>query len=146
MKRIVRLVCVPAFVILLLSGCARESGKETPSPSASLTALQYEIDNIAVDFSSMWYYRQIEQQTGVHVDFTEIKDSEWSSSVSLAFARGKMPDMILRGSLDVEEYGVTQHLLVPLDEYMDRGFLPNYTERMDRAGLREQMTASDGHI
>ena len=146
MKRIVRLVCVPAFVILLLSGCARESGKETPSPSVSLTALQYEIDNIAVDFSSMWYYRQIEQQTGVHVDFTEIKDSEWSSSVSLAFARGKMPDMILRGSLDVEEYGVTQHLLVPLDEYMDRGFLPNYTERMDRAGLREQMTASDGHI
>ena len=146
MKRIVRLVCIPALMVLLLSGCARETGKEAPSPSVSLTALQYEIDNIAVDFSSMWYYRQIEQQTGVHVDFTEIKDSEWSSSVSLAFARGKMPDMILRGSLGVEEYGVTQHLLVPLDEYMDRGFLPNYTERMDRAGLREQMTASDGHI
>ena len=133
-------------MVLLLTGCARETGKEAPSPSVSLTALQYEIDNIAVDFSSMWYYRQIERETGVHVDFTEIKDSEWSSSVSLAFARGKMPDMILRGSLDVEEYGVTQHLLVPLDEYMDRGFLPNYTERMDRAGLREQMTASDGHI
>ena len=102
MKRIIRLACVAAFVILLLSGCARESGKEPPSSPVSLTALQYEIDNIAMDFSSMWYYRQIEQQTGVHVDFTEIKDSEWSSSVSLAFARGKMPDMILRGSLDVE--------------------------------------------
>lgn len=146
MKRFVRLVCVLACVVLLLTGCAQESGKETSSPSASLTALQYEIDNIAVDFSSMWYYQQIEQQTGVHVDFTEIKDSEWSSSVSLAFAKGKMPDMILRGSLDVEEYGVTQHLLVPLDEYMDRGLLPNYTARMDQAGLREQMTASDGHI
>ncbi len=146
MKRFVLPVCVLAFVILLLSGCARETGKETPSPSVSLTALQYEIDNIAVDFSSMWYYNQIEQQTGVHVDFTEIKDSEWSSSVSLAFARGKMPDMILRGSLDVEEYGVTQHLLVPLDEYMAKGSLPNYTERMDQAGLREQLTASDGHI
>jgi len=109
-------------------------------------ALQYEIDNIAVDFNSLWYYRQIEQQTGVHVDFTEIKDSEWSSSVSLAFAKGKMPDIILRGSLDVEEYGVSQHLLVPLDEYMAKGYLPNYTERMDRAGLREQLTASDGHI
>ena len=146
MKRFVRLVCVLACVVLLLTGCTQESGKETSSPSASLTALQYEIDNIAVDFSSMWYYQQIEQQTGVHVDFTEIKDSEWSSSVSLAFAKGKMPDMILRGSLDVEEYGVTQHLLVPLDEYMDRGLLPNYTARMDQAGLREQMTASDGHI
>ena len=146
MKRIIQLVCVLALPVLVLTGCARESGKEVPSPSVSLTALQYEIDNIAVDFSRMWYYQQIEQQTGVHVDFTEIKDSEWSSSVSLAFARGKMPDMILRGSLDVEEYGVTQHLLIPLDEYMAEGKLPNYTQRMDQAGLREQMTASDGHI
>ena len=146
MKRIVQLVCVPALVILLLTGCARETGRQAPPASASLTALQYEIDNISVDFNRLWYYQQIEQQTGVHVNFTEIKDSEWSSSVSLAFAKGKMPDMILRGSLDVEEYGVTQHLLVPLDEYMAKGYLPNYTERMDQAGLREQMTASDGHI
>ena len=146
MKRIVRLASISVLLILLLSGCAVESGKEASSPSVSLTALQYEIDNIAVDFSSMWYYKQIEQQTGVHVDFTEIKDSEWTSSVSLAFARGKMPDMILRGSLDVEEYGVTQHLLVPLDVYMAKGYLPNYTSRMDQAGLREQLTASDGHI
>ena len=35
-----------------------------------------------------------------------------------------MPDLILRGSLDVEEYGVTRHLLVPLDEYMARGCCP----------------------
>ena len=94
----------------------------------------------------MWYFRQIEQQTGVHVDFNEVKDSEWSSSVGLAFAQGKMPDMILRGSLDVEEYGVKRHLLVPLDEYIEKGFLPNYAARMDQAGLREQLTASDGHI
>lgn len=146
MKRIVRLACAAVSVLLLLSGCAREPGKEAAPPSVSLTALQYEIDNIAVDFNRLWYYQQIERQTGIHVDFTEIKDSEWSSSVSLAFARGNKPDMILRGSLDVEEYGVKQHLLVPLDEYMAKGYLPNYTERMDRAGLREQLTASDGHI
>jgi putative aldouronate transport system substrate-binding protein len=146
MKRIVQLVCVPALVILLLTGCARETGRQAPPASASLTALQYEIDNISVDFNRLWYYQQIEQQTGVHVNFTEIKDSEWSSSVSLAFAKGKMPDMILRGSLDVEEYGVTRNLLVPLDEYIDRGFLPNYAGRMEQAGLREQLTASDGHI
>ena len=146
MKRILQLAGLLISAVLLLSGCSRDSGKEMSRPSASLTALQYEIDNIAVDFNRLWFFRQIEQQTGVHVDFTEIKDSEWSSSVSLAFAKGKMPDMILRGSLDVEEYGVTRHLLVPLDEYMARGFLPNYASRMDHAGLREQMTASDGHI
>ena len=147
MNRIMKTACLLLAALLLLAGCSAppENG-ESAAPRASLTALQYEIENIAVDFSSMWYFQQIEQQTGVHVDFREVKDSEWSSSVGLAFAKGQMPDMILRGSLDVEEYGVTRHLLVPLDEYIEKGFLPNYAARMDQAGLREQLTASDGHI
>ena len=148
MNRIIKLTCLFAAAVFLLFGCSspKPSPEEPSEAPASLSALQYEIENIAVDFSGMWYYQQIEQQTGIHVDFTEVKDSEWTSSVGLALAGGKMPDMILRGSLDIEEYGVTRHLLVPLDEYMDRGFLPNYTARMDEAGLRGQLTASDGHI
>ena len=147
MKRTVKIICLLAAALLLTTGCSAPPRDEGSSaPVVSLSALQYEIDNIAVDFSSMWYFQQIEQQTGVHVDFKEVKDSEWSSSVGLAFAQGKMPDMILRGSLDVEEYGVTRHLLVPLDEYIEKGYLPNYAARMDQAGLREQLTASDGHI
>lgn len=147
MNRTIRIISLLAAVLFLLTGCAAPQQEESPPvPGVSLSALQYEIDNIAVDFSRMWFFRQIEQQTGVHVDFKEVKDSEWSSSVGLAFAKGQMPDMILRGSLDVEEYGVTRHLLVPLDEYIDRGFLPNYAKRMEQAGLREQLTASDGHI
>ena len=132
---------------LLLSGCAAQTPEtQTASAPVSLTALQYEIENVAVDFSDMWYFQQIEAQTGVHVDFDEVKDSEWSSSVSLAFARGNLPDMILRGSLDVEEYGVSRHLLLPLDEYMAKGFLPHYAKRLEESGLRDQLTASDGHI
>ena len=104
MKRTVKIICLLAAALLLMTSCSaspRDGGSS--APTVSLSALQYEIDNIAVDFSNMWFFRQIEQQTGVHVDFREIKDSEWSSSVSLAFVNGKMPDMILRGSLDVEE-------------------------------------------
>ena len=149
MHRILKIICLLGVMSLLLVGCSSPetgTGDNKAEPAVSLTALQYEIDNIAVDFSKMWFYQQLEAKTGVHVDFSEVKDSEWSSSVSLAFVKGKMPDLILRGSLDVEEYGVTRHLLVPLDEYMARGLLPNYTARMDEAGLRQQLTASDGHI
>ena len=146
MNRRMRMICLLAAAAMLLGSCSAPEAGKKPAAAVSLSALQYEIDNIAVDFSSMWYYQQIEEQTGVHVDFSEVKDSEWSSSVGLAFSRGKLPDMILRGSLDIEEYGVTRHLLVPLDEYIRRGFLPNYAARMDEAGLREQLTASDGHI
>ena len=147
MKRIAKLICLAAAAMLLVTGCTSPGPEEKASgPAVSLSALQYEIKNIPVDFSSMWYFQKIEEQTGVHVDFNEVKDSEWTSSVSLAFAKGKMPDLILRGSLDIEEYGVKRHLLVPLDEYMQRGLLPNYAGRMEKAGLREQLTASDGHI
>ena len=99
MKRTVQIICLLAAALLLMTGCSAPPRDEGSSaPVVSLSALQYEIDNIAVDFSSMWFFQQIEQQTGVHVDFKEVKDSEWSSSVGLAFAQGKMPDMILRGS------------------------------------------------
>ena len=140
-------LCVVFAAVLLLSGCAAgKPDQQAHAPAVSLTALQYEIENVAVDFSNMWFYRQIEAQTGVHVDFDEVKDSEWDSSVSLAFAKGKLPDLILRGSLDVEEYGVSRHLPVPLDEYIRRGLMPNYAARLENSGLRDQLTASDGHM
>ncbi|MBQ8136401.1 MAG: hypothetical protein IJ174_03115 [Clostridia bacterium] len=84
---------------LLLSGCAAPNeDNQTVNPAVSLSALQYELENMAVDFNALWFFERIEAQTGVHVDFEDVKDSEWESSVSLAFARGNMPDMILRGS------------------------------------------------
>ncbi len=145
-RRIIGL-CFALAGALLLTGCAgKPPAGETAGPAVSLTALQYEIENVAMDFSDMWFFRKIEEQTGVRVVFDEVKDSEWNSSVSLAFAKGKMPDMILRGSLDVEEYGVTRHLLVPLDEYIRKGMLPHYAERLEKSGLRDQLTASDGHM
>ena len=132
---------------LLLGSC---SGPAPEPPSAtkpvSLTALQYEIENMAVDFNNLWFYKQIEEQTGVHVTFSDVKEAEWSSAVSLTFAKGTLPDLIIRGKLDVEEYGVSRHQLLPLDDYMARGLLPNYTQRLEESGLKNQLTASDGHI
>ncbi len=147
MNRCCKIVCLLLAGALLLSGCTasvRESSGA--SPSVSLTALQYEIENIAVDFNNMWFFQQIEDQTGVHVSFDEVKDPEWVNSVSLAFARNKQPDLILRGSLDIEEYGVSRHLLLPLDEYMAKGFLPHYAALLENSGLESQLTASDGHM
>lgn len=140
-----RVLALLLSVMLLLTGCSAPGPKARKNP-VSLTALQYELENMAVDFNALWFYQRMEEQTGVHVDFEDVKDSEWVSSVSLAFARGNMPDMILRGSLDVEEYGVSRHLLLPLDEYIESGVLPHYAQRLEDSGLRDQLTASDGHM
>ncbi len=147
MDRYKKTTALLAVSALLLTGCTSVERKDAAGRApVSLTALQYEIENVAVDFSDMWYFDRIEEETGVRVEFDEVKDSEWKTSVSLAFARGNMPDLILRGSLDVEEYGVSRHLLLPLDEYMKKGHLPNYARRLEESGLKERLTASDGHI
>ena len=54
--------------------------------------------------------------------------------------------MILRGSLDIEEYGVSRQMLLPLDEYMARGYLPHFAALLEDSGLESQLKASDGHI
>lgn len=145
MRYRIRIMAALLSVILLLTGCAASVPHAQQKP-ITLTALQYELENMAVDFNALWFYQRMEEQTGVHVDFEDVKDSEWVSSVGLAFARGNMPDMILRGSLDVEEYGVSRHLLLPLDEYIAKGFLPHYAHRLQASGLQDQLTASDGHM
>ena len=144
MNHRLQLICLLAAA-LFLSGCAAPDNASR-GPAVSLSALQYEIENIAVDFSDMWFFQQIEEETGVHVSFDEVKDSEWNSAVSLTFARGNLPDLILRGSLDIEEYGVSRHLLLPLDEYMAKGYLPHYAALLEGSDLESQLTASDGHM
>ena len=57
MNRTVKIICLLAAALLLTTGCAappREGGSS--APAVSLSALQYEIENIAVDFSNMWFF------------------------------------------------------------------------------------------
>ena len=112
-----RLACFFVLLLLCLAGCTKETAQE--ESVTSLTALQYELENQTIDFSDMWFYDQLEEKTNVHVDFEEVKDADWVTRTSLMFASNSYKDMILRGYLDTEEYGVSQGLIVPLDAYIE---------------------------
>lgn len=139
-KALLGLLLLPCC--LLLTGCSQEKS-ELPD-KVSLTALQYEIDNQSIDFANMWFFQQLEEQTGVHVDFEEVKDPDWTTHLSLMFASNSYKDMILRGSLDTEDYGVEQHLLVPLDDYLET-YMPTYFSRLSIDGAGNTIPSSDGH-
>lgn len=129
-------------VLLCLTGCGEQQADE--KTSVNLTALQYELENQTIDFADMWFFKQLEEETGVHVDFEEVKHADWSTRVSLMFASNDFRDMILRGSLDTEDYGVSQHLLVALDDYLDT-YMPNYASRLNLDGAGDSIPSSDGH-
>lgn len=117
----------------------------TAEEKVSLTAFQYALENQNTDFNDLWYFDMIEEQTGVHVDFRMVKDADWNTQVNLMFATpDSMDDMILRNSVDVEDYGVSQGLLLPLDEYLTEEIMPNYVSRLGMNDINASIPASDG--
>lgn len=91
--------------------------------------------------------QRLEEQTGIHIEWEVIKGSDWDTKLNLMFASGEYPDVILscNTTVDDEEFGVTQKLLIPLDELTEK-YMPTYTERINNedADPTEGLTASDG--
>lgn len=105
-----------------------------------------DVDSL-VDINSMPAIQALEEKTGIHVEWEVIKGSDWKTKLNLAFASGDYPDVILNTSTDVdrEEYGVTQQLLLPLDDLTEK-YMPNYTERTkaENSDPTLGLLASDG--
>ena len=144
MRRFIKSACIAGLMLLLLlcpAGCTKEVKQE--ESAVTLTALQYELENQGIDFGDLWFFKQLEEKTGVHVDFAEVKEVDWETRISLMFASGRYKDMILRGSLNTEEYGVTQGLLLPLDDYLAE-HMPNYFSRLKQDGVGDAIPPPTG--
>lgn len=66
--------------------------------------------------------QRLEEQTGIHVEWEVMNTSTWNTRRNLIFSSGEYPDIIISngsGSVDIEEYGVTQGILLPVDELTD---------------------------
>ena len=118
MKKLVSLLLACCMLLSLSAAFAEEK--------TELTAFQYALENQNTDFNNLWFFDELEQKTNTHVTFQMVKDADWATNSNLMFAvPDQMPDMILRHAVDVEEYGVSQGLLLPLDEYLTEEIMPN---------------------
>lgn len=138
MKKLVSLLLALALLLSVGSAALAED-------KVNLTAFQYSLENQNVDFNNLWFFQELEEKTGIHVDFETVKDADWSTKLNLMFAvPDEMSDMILRNPVDVEEYGATQQLLMPLDEYLTEDIMPNYMSRLNLNNAGDSIPASDG--
>ena len=136
MKKIVSLLLALMMIFAVTSALAEDK--------VTITAFQYELDNQNIDFQNLWFFQELEEKTGVHVVFNEIKDNDWQTQLNLMFASDTYDDVIIRGGVDIEEYGVTQGLLLPLDEYINEEIMPNYASRLNINNAGDSIPASDG--
>ncbi|MBE5866647.1 MAG: extracellular solute-binding protein [Lachnospiraceae bacterium] len=85
----------------------------------------------AIEIDEMPAIKRMEEETGINLEWEVVKKSDWSTKFNLMLATGEYPDIILGHDMDVsiEEYGVAQKVLLPLDDLIDQ-YLPSYTERI----------------
>ena len=138
MKKLVSLLLACCMLLSLSAAFAEEK--------TELTAFQYALENQNTDFNGLWFFDEVvEPKTNTHVTFQMVKDADWATNVNLMFAvPDQMPDMIIRHAVDVEEYGVSQGLLLPLDEYLTEEIMPNYVSRLNINNAGDSIPASDG--
>lgn len=93
--------------------------------------------------------QRLDELTGIKTEWEVIKGADWDTKLNLMFASGEYPDVIIapNGTVDDEEYGVTQQLLIPLDDLIEE-YMPNYTSRRDaeESDPTVSLVASDGQI
>jgi putative aldouronate transport system substrate-binding protein len=67
------------------------------------------------------------------------------------FASGEYPDVIIgptvgnNGPIDIEAYGVSEHILLPLNELIDE-YMPIYKERLSKSDGWKSLISSDGKM
>ncbi len=107
-----------------------------------------DVDSL-IDIDEMPAVQRLEEETGIDIEWEVIKGSDWETKLNLMFASGEYPDIIIANtvSVDYEEYGVTQGLLIPLNDDLTSQYMPNYTQRREaeEADPTTSLVASDGN-
>ncbi|GAA4058696.1 extracellular solute-binding protein [Amphibacillus indicireducens] len=158
MKKMLRLV-IGTMVILLLAACSGED--QTWSKDWGLEDITFPVEEdvslkimtnsapVAPDDpNDKLIFQRLEEETGVHIEWTNFVGGTFDERRNLAMATGEMPDAIMNANfsdyelLDYAEDG----LIIPLNDLIE-DYMPNLKRVLEEAPQYEgMMTAPDGNI
>ena len=116
-----------------------------------LSVLQYIRDTDATTMSGLWYAEKIEEDTNIHINYTQVNQSDWNTQANLMFASGDYTDIIVNAgtgqyAIDSEVYGVDQGILLTVNDLVDE-YMPVYKGRLDEdLNAWESLVRSDGNM
>ncbi len=143
MKKLVSLLLAAMMLLSLVPSALAEAPTEI-----DVMIWYRDIDDL--NFQEMPYFNDpeigITAQSGVKANFNQIKGADWSTKINLMLTSGEYPDVIVRGGLNLEMYGVDQEILLPLDDYINQ-YMPNYKALLDAdPELAKTLRSSDGKM
>lgn len=168
-RKILALVLASAMTMTALVGCGSSEEVSTNGETAAeagdnFNETGYPIVNEQITLKVMMAVRdsdsltnpdempavqRLEELTNINIEWDMIKGSDWKTKTNLMFSSGEYPDIIIcpngDGYIDDEEYGVTQGLVIPLDDYIEK-YMPIYNERIaaEASDPTVSLIASDG--
>lgn len=100
------------------------------------------------DTGEFYMLNEFKKQTNVDVDLRIFPYETATERLNLDLNSGDYADVIGGWTLSdsmILTYGVNQGVFIPLEDYFAE-YCPRITEILDLPGVREEMTAPDGHI
>jgi putative aldouronate transport system substrate-binding protein len=120
-----------------------------PIVDKPLTLKMMSQDVGVADWNKMPVMQEMENITGIHMEYQNSPVDSFATKKNLVFASGDLPDIFYAAELTSAEqvtYG-TQGLLLPLEKYIDEGYAPNLKKIFDEyPEIRKSFTTSDGHM
>ena len=107
-------------------------------------------DAVGGKWDDLWIKKFIEKYWNVNLEVEQIPAAGLTERVSLLFASGELPDLMINLGLttsNIYMYGQEESQLLKLDEYMDETLTPNILRRFEEhPDSRLASTTPDGHI
>lgn len=174
-KRAVALVLAVLLGAMSLAGCGNSGqnsgGNGSAAPvaeavvdeSGKVNGLMYEkglplVDEGSYTFSifcddssesgQFYMLDEFKKQTNVDVDLRIFPYETATERLNLDLNSGDYADVVGGWTLSdsmILTYGVNQGVFIPLEDYF-KAYCPKISEIMDLPGVREEMTAPDGHV
>lgn len=144
-KRWMTLGLSAAMAASMLAGCGGQGGTEQAAAEKDMSYFNetgYPIVNepielnvmVAVgpmsgDFNEMPVFKDLEERTGIKINFEQVSPTAWAERKNLALASQDMPDIIIGGiggmsDSEVNKYS-SQGIIVELNDYIDK-YAPNF--------------------
>ncbi|MBU7316625.1 ABC transporter substrate-binding protein [Paenibacillus oleatilyticus] len=146
-------LCVLVCSSLVMTACTKNDSKEAPvdSSDASGTVTLKMVApkaSLSPGYGEMEIFKRLEQQTNVHVDWTNIPDTDYKDKKNLLIASGDLPDAFY--GADFSDYELVTYgkdgTIIPLEKLIEEN-APNFSKLLkDRPDIKAAITAPDGHI
>ena len=104
-------------------------------------------DVMPADWSTVWFWQQLEELTNIHIEFTPVPSSDRATRLNLMFGANELPDILFKmsvSSTQQSQYGA-EGMLLDLTQYLD--VMPNFKYWLDAyPTARAAVTQSNGAI